>query len=335
MPDHPRVEAIGAPIEALELGGAREAVLIIIIISGPLKLWKLRTAKADHAWPSRIAKPFVGALHVQRRIGSWFALWIGSWFRSLVEPWFGSCDGSWFGSWFKALFLSQGSGNCLSRGLGHGSHHGSGHSSNHGSCHDLGHGSSQGSGHGFGHGSGEGVLFIEAEADMTLMQFGDALHPPFPCLEELLFDVPGSSGIFDSPLLLIQVSTLRRFVPPHLKNCSTFDVIIASIWRCRTIALQLDPEDETRMICLCSYGEICEGAKEDVVRRQKRPSCTKVAHRFKIMISMRFRRLAIEVVRWLRRFDQILIKIWMWRRSKQILLWSLTTRSSGSGVETN
>ncbi|KAL8259720.1 hypothetical protein R6Q59_027673 [Mikania micrantha] len=196
--------------------------------------------------------------------------------------------------------------------------------------------------------SGEGVLFIEAEADMTLMQFGDALHPPFPCLEELLFDVPGSSGIFDSPLLLIQVtrmlcggfifairlnhtisdaqglvqfmtalgeiaqgatapstlpvwrrellfardpprvtcthheydqltetdkdkifasnnmtqktfffgssevSTLRRFVPPHLKNCSTFDVIIASIWRCRTTALQLDPEDETRMICLVS-----------------------------------------------------------------------------------
>ncbi|KAL8214430.1 hypothetical protein R6Q57_003879 [Mikania cordata] len=196
--------------------------------------------------------------------------------------------------------------------------------------------------------SGEGVLFIEAEADITLMQFGDAPLPPFPCLEELLFDVPGSSGILDSPLLLIQVtrmlcggfifairlnhtisdaqglvqfmtalgeiaqgattpstlpvwrrelfsardpprvtcihheydqltetdkdkifasnnmtqktfffgssevSTLRRFVPPHLKKCSTFDVIIASIWRCRTIALQLDPEDETRMICLVS-----------------------------------------------------------------------------------
>ncbi|KAL8214429.1 hypothetical protein R6Q57_003878 [Mikania cordata] len=196
--------------------------------------------------------------------------------------------------------------------------------------------------------SGEGVLFIEAEADVTLMQFRDALHSPFPCLEELLYDVPGSSGILDSPLLLIQVtrmlcggfifairlnhtisdaqglvqfltalseiaqgattpstlpvwrrellfardpphvtcthheydelaetnkdnmfasdnmtqktfffgssevSALRRLVPINLKNCSTFEVIIASIWRCRTIALQLDPEDETRMACLVS-----------------------------------------------------------------------------------
>ncbi|KAL8259726.1 hypothetical protein R6Q59_027679 [Mikania micrantha] len=176
----------------------------------------------------------------------------------------------------------------------------------------------------------------------------DALHPSFPCLEELLYDVPGSSGILDSPLLLIQVtrmlcggfifairlnhtisdaqglvqfltalseiaqgtttpstlhvwrrellfardpprvtcthheydelaetnkdnlfasdnmnqktfffgssevSALRRFVPLNLKNCSTFEVIIASIWRCRTIALQLDPEDETHVICFVS-----------------------------------------------------------------------------------
>ncbi|PWA70548.1 Chloramphenicol acetyltransferase-like domain-containing protein [Artemisia annua] len=53
--------------------------------------------------------------------------------------------------------------------------------------------------------SGQGVLFIEAEADVMLKQFGDALQPPFPCMDELLYDVPGSSGILDSPLLLIQV----------------------------------------------------------------------------------------------------------------------------------
>ncbi|PWA90338.1 benzyl alcohol O-benzoyltransferase [Artemisia annua] len=193
--------------------------------------------------------------------------------------------------------------------------------------------------------SGEGVLFIEAEADVTLKQFGDVLHPSFPCMEELLYDVPGSSGILDSPLLLIQVtrllcggfifairynhtmtdgrgitqfltavgeiargalepsmlpvwqreflsarnpprvtcshheyddmtdtkttiisndemeqrsfffgpievSALRRFVPIHLQNCSTFDVLTASIWRCRTIALQPNPEDEMRVTCV-------------------------------------------------------------------------------------
>ncbi|KAK1426091.1 hypothetical protein QVD17_14759 [Tagetes erecta] len=56
--------------------------------------------------------------------------------------------------------------------------------------------------------SGEGVLFIEAEADVTLKQFGETLQPPFPCMEELLYDVPGSSGILDSPLLLVQVTRL-------------------------------------------------------------------------------------------------------------------------------
>ena len=53
--------------------------------------------------------------------------------------------------------------------------------------------------------TGEGVLFIEAEADVTLKEFGDALQPPFPCMDELLYDVPGSDGIIDSPLMLIQV----------------------------------------------------------------------------------------------------------------------------------
>ncbi|KAI3677125.1 hypothetical protein L1987_86746 [Smallanthus sonchifolius] len=191
--------------------------------------------------------------------------------------------------------------------------------------------------------SGEGVLFIEAEADVTLKQFGVALQPPFPCMEELLYDVPGSSGILDSPLLLIQVtrllcgsfivvvrqnhtmcdvfgymqfmtalsemakgestpstlpvwqrellcardpprvtcthheydevadteapiislddmehrsfffgptqiSAIRRFVPTHLKHCSTFEVLTACLWRCRTIALQPNPEDEMRMM---------------------------------------------------------------------------------------
>ncbi|CAL0328075.1 unnamed protein product [Lupinus luteus] len=57
--------------------------------------------------------------------------------------------------------------------------------------------------------SGEGVLFIEADADVTLNQFGDALQPPFPCLEELLYDVPGSQGVLNTPLLLIQVTRLK------------------------------------------------------------------------------------------------------------------------------
>ncbi|KAB5529690.1 hypothetical protein DKX38_019771 [Salix brachista] len=57
--------------------------------------------------------------------------------------------------------------------------------------------------------TGEGILFIEADADVTLEQFGDALQPPFPCFEELLFDVPGSAGVLNCRLLLIQVTRLK------------------------------------------------------------------------------------------------------------------------------
>ena len=59
--------------------------------------------------------------------------------------------------------------------------------------------------------TGEGVLFIEAEADITLKQyfregqFGEVFHPPFPGFEQLLYEVPDYDGIFDSPLLHIQV----------------------------------------------------------------------------------------------------------------------------------
>ncbi|KAF2288079.1 hypothetical protein GH714_004292 [Hevea brasiliensis] len=198
--------------------------------------------------------------------------------------------------------------------------------------------------------TGEGILFIEADTDVTFDQSGDALQPPFPYLEELLFDVPGSSETLNCPLLLIQVtrlkcggfvfalrlnhtmsdapgivqflsavaemargeqapsilpvwqrhvlnarnpprvtcmhreydevednnstsnarvpfplhdivdksffirstqlSALRRFAPPHLHGCSTFQILTAYLWKCRTIALQPDPKQEMRLIYL-------------------------------------------------------------------------------------
>ncbi|MFS7908549.1 putative benzyl alcohol O-benzoyltransferase [Helianthus anomalus] len=52
--------------------------------------------------------------------------------------------------------------------------------------------------------TGEGVLFIEAEADVTLEQFGKTLHPPFPCVEKLTC-IPSYRGILGSPLVYIQV----------------------------------------------------------------------------------------------------------------------------------
>jgi len=52
--------------------------------------------------------------------------------------------------------------------------------------------------------TGEGALFVEADADISLEDFGD-LYPPIPRGDEFINNVPGSENITDSPLLLIQV----------------------------------------------------------------------------------------------------------------------------------
>ncbi|KAL3630387.1 Benzyl alcohol O-benzoyltransferase [Castilleja foliolosa] len=193
--------------------------------------------------------------------------------------------------------------------------------------------------------TGEGVLFIEADADVTLRQFEGNLQPPFPCLEELLYDVPGSGEVIGSPLMLIQVtrlrcggfifairlnhtmsdaaglvqfmstvgelargattpsippvwerhllnarvppqvshthheydivpdtngtlvpldsmthrsfffgnaeiSAIRNRLPPQLRASSTFEILTACLWRCRTIAISQDPDEEVRILCI-------------------------------------------------------------------------------------
>jgi hypothetical protein len=55
--------------------------------------------------------------------------------------------------------------------------------------------------------TGEGALFVEADADdVRLEQFGT--QPPFPGVDELLFDLPGSNEVLDAPLLHFQVTRL-------------------------------------------------------------------------------------------------------------------------------
>lgn len=46
------------------------------------------------------------------------------------------------------------------------------------------------------------------------------------------------------------IRALRRLVPPHLRTCSTFEVLTAFLWRSRTRCLQLYTEEEVRMLCI-------------------------------------------------------------------------------------
>ncbi|XP_026452376.1 benzyl alcohol O-benzoyltransferase-like [Papaver somniferum] len=192
--------------------------------------------------------------------------------------------------------------------------------------------------------TGQGVLFVEADADVSLEQLGgDFLKPPFPCLEQLLYTPSNSGDIFSCPLLFVQVTrltcggfifglkhnhticdaqglqqfvkalaeiargevspsilsillnaqvpphimfahreydvisnykeklsslddmvhhsfffsakeltALRKQVPPHLQVCTTFELLTAWLWRCRTIAVGYDPKEEVRVVIAVS-----------------------------------------------------------------------------------
>ncbi|XP_010941427.3 benzyl alcohol O-benzoyltransferase-like [Elaeis guineensis] len=57
--------------------------------------------------------------------------------------------------------------------------------------------------------TGEGVVFVEANADVRLEEFGNAPSPPFPCVEELLYDTESLGSDLDCPFLFVQVTRLK------------------------------------------------------------------------------------------------------------------------------
>lgn len=58
--------------------------------------------------------------------------------------------------------------------------------------------------------TGEGVVFVEADADVRLEQFGEgSLQPPFPCINDLLYNkVANMKGVLDCPMFTMQVTRL-------------------------------------------------------------------------------------------------------------------------------
>ncbi|KAI4351124.1 hypothetical protein L6164_005511 [Bauhinia variegata] len=88
-----------------------------------------------------------------------------------------------------------------------------------------------------------------------------ARNPPrITCTHREYEEVPHTKGTIISPNDLQQrslffghaeIATIRRrFVPHHLGPYTSFEIIAACLWRCRTIALQMDPNQEVRMMVL-------------------------------------------------------------------------------------
>ncbi|KAJ4851626.1 hypothetical protein Tsubulata_022994 [Turnera subulata] len=177
--------------------------------------------------------------------------------------------------------------------------------------------------------NGEGILFTEADAEVTLEQLGGTPQPPYPCMDELLYDVtrlkcggfslgirynhamvdgqglaqfvygvseisrgaeaPSILPVWERHLLSAsdppkvtyqhleyvdtapnseihhehlgelvdrsfafgakEVATLKSLVPQG-KQFTSFEILTACLWKCRTIALQLDPDQEVRVMCV-------------------------------------------------------------------------------------
>lgn len=69
--------------------------------------------------------------------------------------------------------------------------------------------------------NGEGILFVEADAYVSLKQLGNAILPPCPYLKDLLLDVPGSEGTLGCPLLVVQV--IMQFNGNYISTSVVFD----------------------------------------------------------------------------------------------------------------
>ncbi|OAY71025.1 Benzyl alcohol O-benzoyltransferase [Ananas comosus] len=115
--------------------------------------------------------------------------------------------------------------------------------------------------------TGEGVVFVGADADVTLEDFGGDLSPPIPCNEKLLCEPESSSAdIIGRPLLFIQVTRMK---------CGGF-IFAVQICHCMADAAGL-------VQLLIDIGELARGADAPSVppvwaRSSSRRSPPRVTH---------------------------------------------------------
>ncbi|KAF3449611.1 hypothetical protein FNV43_RR10342 [Rhamnella rubrinervis] len=47
-----------------------------------------------------------------------------------------------------------------------------------------------------------------------------------------------------------QITEIRKCLPPHLRTCSRLELRTACLWRCRTLALNVDPDEVVQISCI-------------------------------------------------------------------------------------
>jgi len=68
----------------------------------------------------------------------------------------------------------------------------------------------------------EGVVFVEADADVRLQEFGEPLLPPYPCLDQLLCDPGDVKAVIGRPLLFMQVPIILFLYIRRIRSLISF-----------------------------------------------------------------------------------------------------------------
>lgn len=75
------------------------------------------------------------------------------------------------------------------------------------------------------------------------------LHHEYDQVEENAKNSPHDTMVYRSFFFgPIEKSIIRNILPTHLRNCSSFELLSAYIWRLRTISLQLTTEENVRFL---------------------------------------------------------------------------------------
>lgn len=86
----------------------------------------------------------------------------------------------------------------------------------------------------------------------------NARNPPRVTYQHHEFDqvIETDNGVMDDDDTIVhksfffspkEMSSIRKHLPPHLRATSSFLVLTACLWKCRTIAMQLDPDE---IVCI-------------------------------------------------------------------------------------
>ncbi|KAK1309687.1 Omega-hydroxypalmitate O-feruloyl transferase [Acorus calamus] len=89
--------------------------------------------------------------------------------------------------------------------------------------------------------TGEGAVMVEAEADCALEEVGDGVAR----LARLVFDVADAQSVLEVPLLVAQ---LARVKSRCAGECTTFEALAGFVWRARTRALKVRPEQRVKLL---------------------------------------------------------------------------------------